>query len=108
MNEDTTGMQNPIFKLVNTQSQANGQPSMGNNPQNPMNNNSSMYNQQGTGMGGMNQNIGMGNMDGQMGQNMMNQMGMNNGQMSQNMMNNQMGMNNGQMGPKYDEPNGNE
>ena len=64
MNEDTTGMENPIFKLVNSQSQATGQPSMGNNSQNPMNNNPSMYNQQGTRMGWMNPNIGMGNMDG--------------------------------------------
>ena len=103
MTEDSTGVHNPIFKIMSNQSQQGGmQPSNQMNMQNPMNLPSMGGNQNpmASGMGGqsqmMNNQMGMNN--GQMDPNMMQQMGMNNGQMNPNMMQ-QMGMNNGQMDP---------
>ena len=84
MAEDTTGLQNPIFKIMQSQSQQSANQPMG-NPQNPMNMNS------------MNQ---MGNLQNPMNMNSMNQMG-NQNMMNQNMgmggMNNMSGMNNQNM-----------
>ena len=69
MTDETTGYQNPIFKIMQNQSQSQGgggQPNnpMANNSQNLMNNNS--MNQQG------NMGMGMPNMGNQMDPNMMN------------------------------------
>ena len=101
--DDTTGMQNPIFKIMNNQSQTsnNGQQNQigGQNMQNPMGQQMNMQNPMGQQMNQMNQS-GMNQMNmNNMGIGMNNHMGqqMNMNMNPQIMMNNGMGMNNPQM-----------
>ena len=93
-------IQNPIYHIVKYQIQTNKDFLFSNNPQNQMNLN--MMNQQVIVMNGINPNMGIGNMNRQMNQNMIHQVGMNM-KIPQNMINaqviNQTGAND-QMGQK--------